>query len=313
MKESTSFNGTWRLGSRRSELALWQTNHIRDLLLETWPECNVEIETFSTKGDQLIDKPLPSLGGKGLFTEELEKALLQGSIDAAVHSLKDLPVEPPAGTVVGAIPSRENPADVIVSHSRYTLESLPKGAVVGTSSRRRAAQLLCLRPDVQTADIRGNVPTRIRKALDPAGPYDAIILAYAGIKRLDQLEVVSQVLPLDAFFPAPGQGALAIQCRDETRSLTLLNPLNHFASQAAAEAERSFLSGLGGGCALPIAARAQIANGLLTIFGRVLSPDGSQLIDVKTQGSPTQAGQLGASMAQDALVKGAAELMELVQ
>jgi len=308
--ESTHFPQSWLLGSRGSDLALWQTHHVRDLLLEAWPGLEVNVKTFSTKGDQILDRSLPELGGKGLFTAELETALRQNLIDAAVHSLKDLPVEPPAGLVVGAIPRRENPADVLISRLGYTLDTLPNGAIVGTSSRRRAAQLRHLRPNVQTADIRGNVPTRIRKALDQDGPYDAIILAYAGIKRLGRMDVVSQILPVDSFLPAPGQGALGIQCRGESASLSLLQPLNNTASQAAVEAERAFLSGLGGGCALPIAAHADIDDGQLTLKGRVSSPDGGQQVDLITQGKQDEARQLGADLAHEALELGAAELLE---
>jgi hydroxymethylbilane synthase len=308
--ESMLFPQSWLLGSRSSDLALWQTHHVRDLLLECRPALEVNIKTFSTKGDQILDTALPELGGKGLFTAELETALRQNQIDAAVHSLKDLPVEPPASLVVGAIPRRENPADVLISRRGYTIETLPRGAIVGTSSRRRAAQLRHLRPKVQTADIRGNVPTRIQKALDPEGPYDAIILAFAGLKRLGRMDVVSQILPIDRFLPAPGQGALGIQCRDENASLSLLKPLNHFSSQASVEAERAFLSGLGGGCALPIAAYADLDDDQLTLRGSVISPDGVQQIDLFSQGKPSEALRLGADMALEAVELGAAELLE---
>jgi hydroxymethylbilane synthase len=310
MRVSLPEDKTWRLGSRRSELALWQTEHVRDLLVEAWPGLEVSIKTFSTKGDQILDTSLPELGGKGLFTAELETALRQGLIDAAVHSLKDLPVEPPAGLVVGAITRRENPVDVLISRTGYTLETLPRGAIVGTSSRRRAAQLRHLRPDIQTADIRGNVPTRIRKALDLQGPYDAIILAYAGLRRLGMMDVVSQNLPIDSFLPAPGQGALGIQCRDESASLSMLQPLNNSASQTVVEAERAFLSGLGGGCSLPIAAHADLDDGQLTLRGRVSSPDGERQIDLLSQGKPDHARQLGAALALEALELGSAELLE---
>jgi len=310
MTMSLPENKTWRLGSRRSELALWQTEHVRDLLVEAWPELEVSVTTFSTKGDQILDTSLPELGGKGLFTAELETALRQGLIDAAVHSLKDLPVDPPAGLVVGAVPCRENPADVLISRTGYTLETLPKGAIVGTSSRRRSAQLRHLRPDIQTADIRGNVPTRIRKAHDPHGPYDAIVLAYAGLRRLGMMDVVSQILPIDSFLPAPGQGALGIQCRVESASLSMLEPVNNSASQVAVEAERAFLSGLGGGCSLPIAAYADVDDGQLTLRGRVSSPDGEHQIDLLSQGKPEHARQIGAALALEALALGSAELLE---
>jgi hydroxymethylbilane synthase len=272
----------------------------------------VLVETFSTKGDQILDTPLPVIGGKGLFTAELETALREKTVDAAIHSLKDLPTESPDGLIVGAIPRRENPADVLISREGYVLESLPPGATVGTSSRRRAAQLRYLRPDLQTADIRGNVPTRIRKALDPNGPYDAIILAYAGLKRLDRLDNISQILPIENFLPAPGQGALGIQCRDEDESLAILKPLDSLESRTTVEAERSFLSGLGGGCALPIAAYASLKDERLTLRGRVTSPDGVRQIDLVTHGEPENAIHLGLELAREALYRGASKLLEAI-
>jgi hydroxymethylbilane synthase len=183
---------------------------------------------------------------------------------------------------------------------------------VGTSSRRRAAQLRYLRPDLQTADIRGNVPTRIRKALDPNGPYDAIILAYAGLKRLDRLDNISQILPIENFLPAPGQGALGIQCRDEDESLAILEPLDNFESRTTVDAERSFLSGLGGGCALPIAAYASLKDEMLTLRGRVTAPDGVRQIDLVTHGEPENAIHLGLELAREALDRGASTLLEAI-
>lgn len=301
---------TFRLGSRRSDLALWQTNYVRDLLLEAWPEMPVTVETITTKGDQVLDTPLPLIGGKGLFTAELEAALRSGAIDAAVHSLKDLPTEEPPGLAVGAIPLRADPVDVIVSREGYILETLPTGATVGTGSRRRAAQLKSLRPDLKVSSIRGNVPTRILKAMDPAGPYDAIILARAGLERLDREDVISQVLSLEWMLPAAGQGALAIQCRDDSLSRERVAPLNHAATSAAVTAERSFLAGLGGGCALPIAAYATLNNGQLTLQGRVSSSDGSRKIDVRGEGSLESAQELGHNLAEQALARGAGDLLE---
>jgi hydroxymethylbilane synthase len=297
------------LGSRKSKLALWQTHHVRDLLQAAWPGLKVEIQIISTTGDQVLDTPLPLIGGKGVFTAELEAALREGDIDAAVHSLKDLPTESPPDLTVGATPHRVRPDDVLISREEYQLDTLPRGATVGTSSRRRAAQLLHLRPDLQMADIRGNVPTRIDKGLAEDGPYDAIILAYAGLERLGLLEAISQVLPLGQMLPAPGQGALGIQCRDEAESLALLAPLNDSSTNVAVEAERSFLSGLGGGCAMPIAAYATEEDGRLRLTGRVSSPDGQKQIDVQGDGLPEEAWQLGNRLAHDALAQGAAKLL----
>jgi hydroxymethylbilane synthase len=298
-----------RLGSRKSKLALWQTHHVRDLLQAAWLGLNVEIQIISTTGDQVLDTPLPLIGGKGVFTAELEVALREGVIDAAVHSLKDLPTESPPGLTVGATPPRVRPDDVLISRQGYQLDTLPPGATIGTSSRRRAAQLLNLRPDLQMADIRGNVPGRIAKGLAEDGPYDAIILAYAGLDRLGLLGAASQVLLLDQMLPAPGQGALGIQCRDEAESLALLARLNDNSTFAAVTAERTFLSGLGGGCAMPIAAFATEEAGRLHLTGRVSSADGQNQIDVQGDGLPDEAWQLGNSLAHEALSQGAAELL----
>ena len=298
-----------RLGTRSSDLALWQTHHVRSLLQDTWPDKSVIVETFSTKGDQILDTPLPLIGGKGLFTAELEAALRGRVIDAAVHSLKDLPTELHEELTLGAIPQRANPADALISRSEHTLGTLPLGATVGTSSRRRAAQLLNARPDLRVADIRGNVPTRIRKALDPDGPYDAVLLAYAGLQRLERLDVISQVLSLDLMLPAPGQGALAVQCRDEAQSLQMLAPLDHYSTRTETTAERAFLAGLGGGCSVPIAAYAVLEAGEIRLQGRVAAIDGSRQIDVEGNGPALEALGLGKRLAGEALARGAAELL----
>ena len=305
---------TVRIGSRGSALARWQTDYVAGLLRDAYPGLDVQIEIFTTKGDRVLDTPLPLIGGKGLFTAELEAALHEGRIDLAVHSLKDLPTENPPGLTVGANPPRASVQDVLVSRNGHTLDSLPAGATVGTSSRRRAAQLLSYRADFQTADIRGNVDTRVRKAHDPAGPYDAIVLAQAGLERLDRGEAISAVLPVDVMLPAPGQGALGIQCRDEDASLELLAALNHAETQAAVIAERAFLAGLGGGCSVPIAAYATVENGTLHLHGRVSALDGSQQIDVRrstADGLDLSAAQaLGDEAAQEALAQGARALLD---
>ena len=310
MSESTPSLSTFRLGTRSSDLALWQTHHVAALIRDAWPDIEVTLETFSTKGDQILDTPLPLIGGKGLFTAELEAALRGRSIDAAVHSLKDLPTESPPALALGAIPERANPADVLVSRAGYTLGNLPLGATVGTSSRRRAAQLLNARPDLHIADIRGNVPTRIRKALDQDGPYDAVVLAYAGLQRLERLDVISQLLPLELMLPAPGQGALAVQCRSEAASLDLLAPLDHTTTRATTTAERSFLAGLGGGCSVPIAAYARLEGEEITLLGRIAGLDGARQIDVTGQAPVVEAAALGERLSREALELGAAKLLE---
>ena len=301
-----------RIGTRGSALALWQAHLIRALLVRAWPALTVEIEVMKTQGDVTLDSPLPQIGGKGVFTAELEAALRSGAIDLAVHSLKDLPTEDSPGLIIGAIPERGDPRDALVSRGSHMLDALPTGAAVGTSSLRRSAQLLVLRPDLRLLDIRGNVDTRIRKALDADGPYDAIVLALAGLERLGRAEEASQWLPLEVMLPAPGQGALAVQCRDEQASRELLAPLSHRATTLAVTAERAFLAALGGGCAVPVAAHATYSQRRLSLRGRVTSPDGSRQVDVSLSGSASLKGALalGQKLAELALAQHADELLE---
>lgn len=315
----TDLTGAIRLGTRGSALARWQTDHIAARLREAHPDLQAEIIVFSTRGDQVIDVPLPQVGGKGLFTAELEEALRSGKIDFAVHSLKDLPTEDPDGLTVGAIPVRAAPNDVLVSRAGHTLDTLPEGAVIGSSSHRRAGQLLHARPDLRMADIRGNVDTRIRKARDPEGPYDAIILAQAGLTRLGFADMISEVISLDTLLPAPGQGALAVQCRNEADSLTLLHPLDDRATRAAVTAERAFLAGLGGGCSVPVAAYGEVKGSELLLRGRVSALDGSHQVDVGMatyllkDGEMQAAEKLGRHLAEMALQQGAVAILESVE
>jgi hydroxymethylbilane synthase len=305
-----------RIGSRGSALARWQTNHVSGLLHNAHPGLDVEIEIFTTRGDKVLDKPLPLIGGKGLFTAELEAALREKRIDFAVHSLKDLPTDNPEGLVVGGIPQREQVSDVLVSREGYTLETLPANAVIGTSSRRRAAQLKTFRPDFQMHDIRGNVGTRIKKAHDLAGPYDAIVLAYAGVVRLELLDQVTEILPLEVMLPAPGQGALGIQSRDETASLEMLAPINDDHTRLAVTAERAFLAGLGGGCSVPIAAYAHVLDGQLVLRGRVSAVDGSEQIEVEKDipaDGLSSAKSLGRELSHVAIEQGARAILEAAE
>ena len=291
-----------RFGTRGSKLARWQTDHVLALL-----GGQGEIEIIQTKGDRILETPLPLVGGKGVFTAELEAALHGNRIQCAVHSLKDLPTEQPKGLILGAILKRAPVGDALVSRSGATLATLPKNARVGTSSRRRAAQLLRYRPDFELLDIRGNVDTRVQKALDPSGPYDAILLAHAGLDRLGFSSLITEVLPFDIMLPAPGQGAIAVQCRDDAEIRAVLLPLHDADTARAVTAERAFLAALGGGCSLPIAASGALIDGQLSLTGRVLSPDGTRCIDVRGSGDDAQS--LGQALAQEALARGAAELL----
>lgn len=308
---------TVRLGTRGSALARWQTDYIAARLQEAWPNLTPEIVVLTTRGDQVLDTPLPLIGGKGLFTAELEEALRAERIDIAVHSLKDLPTDMPDGLPLGAVPVRAPAADVLISRDGHTVDTLPQGARVGTSSRRRGAQLLRARPDLALLDLRGNVDTRVRKALDPLGSYDAIVLAQAGLTRLGVLEnpqANAREIPFSVMLPAPGQGALGVQTRDDDALLALLAPLHHPETAYAVTAERAFLGALGGGCSVPVAAYGTWDAGIMKVRGRVSSVDGSQQIDVYLESPvPDQhaAQALGQKLAAEALALGADSLLEL--
>lgn len=298
--------------TRPSALARWQTQWVIAALQKAHPGLECEEKVITTQGDKILDKPLPEIGGKGLFTQELESELLSGAVNCAVHSLKDLPVENPAGLTVGCVPARAEVRDALISGKGYTLATLPAGAVVGTSSLRRAAQILAQRPDVTTQSLRGNVDTRLRKALE--GHYDAIILAGAGLTRLGLDKHITEWLPLDVMLPAPGQGALAVQCRaDDEITLNLLSALEDDSTRNAVTAERQFLLGLGGGCAVPVAAYAQIISGqssVISLAGLVISSDGKKLVKVMNEG--TNAEKLGRELAQQAISQGAQEILSLI-
>jgi hydroxymethylbilane synthase len=299
------------IGTRKSVLALWQTDHVADLLRAAHPDIEIQIAPFSTRGDEVLDKALPAIDGKGVFTEALEQALRDGAIDYAVHSLKDLPTDDARGLTVGAITKRGHAGDALISKHGLTLDELPHGAVIGTSSRRRAAQLLAKRPDLHMMDIRGNVGTRIDKALAPDSPYDAILLACAGLDRLELCHHITQILPLEHMLPAPGQGALAVQCRDDADSRALLAPINHDDTALCVTAERAFLSALGGGCSLPVAAYGEVHDGVLNLRGRVCGVSGQTVINVdgKAATGIESASVLGMQLAQAATGQGADRLI----
>jgi hydroxymethylbilane synthase len=295
-------NSTLIFATRPSALARWQTRYVIQQIQDQWEDLVCEELVITTKGDRDLATALPEIGGKGLFTHELEQALREGRVHAAVHSLKDLPTENAPGLVLGAILQRADARDALVCPAGYTLEELLTGAVVGTSSNRRQAQILAYRPDLRLQTIRGNIDTRIRKVQE--GYYDAIILAAAGIVRLGLQDYITQYLPLEIMLPAPGQGALAVQCLEEDdQTLRLLSAIEHPATRRAVSAERAFLSGLGGGCSLPIGAFAEVHGEEINLQGVVASPNGSQILGLAATGNDPD--QVGHDMARQAFEHGA--------
>lgn len=298
------------LGTRPSQLARWQTDFVAAALRAAWPGLRTQIEVYTTRGDRELSRPLPEIGGKGLFTAEIEAALCAGDVDLAVHSLKDLPIAESVGLTLGAVVERAEVYDVLVSRHSSPLMELPPGPRIGTSSPRRAAQILSARPDAEIIPIRGNVDTRLRKATTE--DYDAVVLAAAGLVRLGLEEHITERLPLDVMLPAPAQGVLAVQCRSSDEMiLPLLSPIHHLPTWAAVTAERAFLEGLGGGCALPVAAYAAANGSGLQLRGLVASPDGQQVVRVAGNGSVGDGQHLGHRLAREALAQGAGELLEV--
>lgn len=294
------------IATRPSELARWQAGAVERALGARWPELRVDLQVITTRGDRTLDQPLPQIGGKGIFTAELEAALRAGEADLAVHSLKDLPVEDPPGLCLGAILLREDPRDVLVTGNGKPLDQLQPGSVVGTSSNRRAAQLLALRPDLQIRPIRGNVDTRVRKVRE--GEYDAAVLAAAGLLRLGLKPAISQWFTPEQMLPAPGQGALAVQCRaDDRETLELLAELEDPELRQLVVAERAMLEGLGGGCAAPVGALATPDNGAIRLAGMVGALDGSRVVRRSLSGSDPKA--VGHALAERLLANGAEELI----
>ena len=298
-----------KIATRQSPLALWQAEHIRARLEAMHADLKVELVTFVTQGDKILDTPLAKIGGKGLFVKELEEALLDGRADLAVHSMKDVPMALPEGLTLAVICEREDPLDAFVSNTYNSFAELPHGAKVGTSSLRRKCQILKLRPDLEIIDLRGNVGTRLSK-LD-AGLYDAIILASAGLKRLGLADRIRHTLQLEISLPAVGQGALGLECRAADQAvLDLILPLLHDETDICVRAERAFNAYLEGGCQVPIAGYASLSQGQLHIEGRVGSVDGATLLKVELKGTPEQAEQLGETLAQKLLEQGAGDLLK---
>jgi hydroxymethylbilane synthase len=294
------------LASRRSALARRQTLEVEAALKRAWPGIRTRTVLISTEGDRQAGRPLPEIGGKGLFTRDLEQALLQRRVDLAVHSLKDLPIEDSEGLMVAAILARLDPREALVAARGRRLEQLPQGAVAGTSSLRRQAQILALRPDLEIRPIRGNVETRVRKVFD--GEFDATVLAAAGLIRLGLEGRVSECFESEAMLPAPGQGALAVQCRrEDAGTRALLAPLDDPATRAEVTAERSFLHSLGGGCSSPVAALAHWDGSLIHLQGIAASPDGHAAIRLSAAG--TDPIRLGRQLAAQARERGAHQVL----
>lgn len=303
---------TIRIGSRKSQLALVQTYWVQEQLQKHFPDRQFEVQTMSTQGDKILDVALSKIGDKGLFTKELELGMIHNEIDLAVHSLKDLPTRLPEGLVLGAVTERENPADALVVHAKHQdkqIDTLPEGAVIGTSSLRRLAQLRYHFPHLAFKDVRGNLNTRLAK-LD-AGEYDALILAAAGLKRLDMSDRIHQILPSDISLHAVGQGALGIECReDDAEVLEVLKALEHIPTAQRCYAERAFLRELEGGCQVPIGVNTILEGEQLTLTGIVASVDGQKVVKDTVKGNATEAEQLGNELAQRMRQQGAQEILQ---
>lgn len=305
------------IGTRGSALALWQAEWVKASLEKLSPGISIELNKIKTTGDKILDVPLAQVGGKGLFVKEIEEALLEGRADIAVHSMKDVPTEFPAGLHLAVICEREDPRDAFISAMRDgsprigRFDALPYGAKVGTSSLRRSCQVLNKRPDLRIEQLRGNLNTRFRK-LDE-GLFDAIILAVAGVKRLGWENRITDILPHDLSLPAIGQGAVGIECRvDDDFINSLIGPLNHHETSLCVRAERALLKRLEGGCQVPIAAHAKIQNNILAINALVGSVTGDRIVRHAIQGEPNDAESLGVKLAESLLSMGAKEILDEV-
>ncbi|MBX3630179.1 MAG: hydroxymethylbilane synthase [Nitrosomonas sp.] len=296
------------IASRESLLAMWQAKFIRQQLIQLYPQTEVDILGMTTKGDQILDKSLSKIGGKGLFIKELEQALEERRADIAVHSMKDMPMNVPEGFELAAITEREDPRDAFVSNHYQSLEALPSGSVVGTSSLRRESQLRAQFPHLEVKPLRGNVQTRLRK-LDE-GQYAAIILAAAGLKRLELSARITALLSPEQSLPAVGQGALGIECRKDRLDLVaLLQPLHHRETAYCVQAERAMSRVLGGSCQIPLGAFGEIVGDTLKLRGFVASPDGSQIVSTELNGEPEKGEALGKAMAQNLIAQGADKIL----
>lgn len=300
-----------RIGTRGSKLALAQSHWVKEQIEAAHPHVQVELVKIKTTGDKVLDSPLSRIGGKGLFVKEIEEALLSERVHLAVHSAKDVPAKLPEALTLPVFPQREDPRDAFLSVKHKTLEELPRGARLGTSSLRRMAQVRHLRPDLRIVPLRGNVDTRLRKM--EAGEIDAVVLAVAGLRRLGLAGRISQVLSQDLMLHAVAQGALALECRrEDAETLRLIAFLNHDETAFAVRAERAFLRVLEGGCQVPIAASAELKNGLLRLVGLVAETDGSRLIKDEEAGETGKAEEIGAGLARRLLAAGADEILDKI-
>jgi hydroxymethylbilane synthase len=297
-----------RIATRKSALALWQANHVQSLLREAHPGIGIELIKIVTEGDRILDRPLAEIGGKGLFLKELERAMLDNEADLAVHSMKDVPAEMAGGLVLDAVLPRANPYDALVSRDGRLLAELPAGSRIGTSSLRRKAQLLALRPDLHVADLRGNVDTRLRK-LDE-GQYDAIILACAGLERLGLGERITETLKMPDWLPASTQGIIGLQCRqDDEHTRSLIKALADSDAMVVASAERAVAQVLEATCQVPLAVHAVLQDGIVKLQSRVSSPNGEKAIEAGGEAPAADAVALGQQLAADLLSNGAGEII----
>ncbi|MCV2403709.1 hydroxymethylbilane synthase [Marinomonas sp. C2222] len=299
------------IATRESQLALWQANTVKAQLESLYPELKVELLGMTTKGDQILDSPLSKIGGKGLFVKELETALLDGRADIAVHSMKDVPMAFPEGLTLATICEREDPTDALVSNKFTSIDELPANSIVGTSSLRRSCQLRMLRPDLVVKDLRGNVNTRLRK-LDE-GEYDAIILASAGLIRLEMQDRIAQFISTETSLPAGGQGAMGIECRSNDKDThSILAPLQHDETAVRVIAERAMNKRLNGGCQAPIACFAELQDNTIWLRGLVGSPDGKTMLRSEAYGPKDKAEALGIELAEELISQGANSILEAI-
>lgn len=299
-----------RIGTRGSQLALWQANYIKDRIETAFPDKTVEIITIKTTGDRITDRPLAAVGGKGLFVKEIEAALLEERVDLAVHSMKDMPGELPKGLVIGAIPERENPYDVLISRDHKVLAEYAKGAKIGTSSLRRGSQLKHARPDLEIASIRGNLDTRLRKLKE--GEYDAIVLAAAGLRRLGQADEISEYLTDATMVPAVGQGALCIESRETDPEMEeIMAALDHGPTRVCVEGERAFLRKIEGSCHIPVACFGKITDdGRVLLTAVVASEDGREVIRESMTAGTGEVEAMGQKLAEQLLANGGKRILE---